>query len=72
MKKKILSGVFIVTVATVASSGALAKNNGQGGGMHSGQPKGQVGRDGSRDTKYRNESRDKTREHRDDDDAKRR
>jgi len=72
MKKKILSGIFIVIVATVTSSGAWAKNNGQGGGMRSDQSKGQMGRDGSRDTKYRNESRDKIREHRDDDGVKER
>ena len=67
MKKKIISGVFIVTIATVTSTGIWAKNNGQGGGMRSEQSKGQMSRDSGRDTKYRTESRSKNREHQNDD-----
>lgn len=72
MKKEILSGLFIVTMATATGSGVWAKNNGQGGGMHSSHPQGQMGRDGSREDKYRKESRDKIRKHREEDDAKER
>ena len=72
MKKKIISGVFIVTIATVTSTGIWAKNNGQGGGMRSEQSKGQMSRDSGRDTNYRTESRSKNREHQNDDTKERR
>lgn len=72
MKKEVLSGFFIITVAVITSSGVWAKNSGQGAGMHSSQPQGQVGRDANREFKYHRESRDKIRQQREEDDAKER
>ena len=72
MNKKLLSSVFILAIATGASTGAWSKGEGKGGGMRSDHPKAQVGRAQDREKSYRKETKEKRREHRDDDDAKER
>ena len=72
MNRKLISGVFILVLATGASTNAWSKGEGKGGGARSDHPQGQMGREQNSDSKYRKEEKEKVREHRDDDDAKER